>query len=53
MRSLFDEYIPMRDGVRIPVDIYLPEGDGPSSTCSHLDSIAKYGQNRVRSWLPH
>jgi uncharacterized protein len=29
MRSTPDVYLPMRDGVRIPVDIYLPEGPGP------------------------
>ena len=32
MRSLPDVYIPMRDGVRIPVDIYLPDGEGPFPT---------------------
>lgn len=27
-----DVFIPMRDGIRIPVDIYLPDGDGPFPT---------------------
>jgi len=32
MRSITDVLIPMRDGIRIPVDIYLPDGDGPFPT---------------------
>lgn len=29
MRSTLDLYVRMRDGVRVPVDMYLPEGPGP------------------------
>jgi uncharacterized protein len=32
MRSRLDVYVRMRDGVRVPVDMYLPEGPGPFPT---------------------
>jgi len=32
MRSTLDVYVRMRDGVRVPVDIYLPDGPGPFPT---------------------
>ena len=39
MRSMKDVYVPMRDGVELCIDIYLPDGEGP------FPALLSFGQH--------
>ncbi len=42
MRSYFDRRVPMRDGVELSADVYLPEGTDPASA---VVTISPYNKN--------
>src|SRR3569833_1895661 len=47
MRHLSDVRIPLRDGIEIAADIFLPDGDGPFPV---LVAVSPYGKEI--QWLP-
>lgn len=53
-RILKDVMVPMRDGVRLAVDIYLPEADGAETDRAYpaLLALSAYGKNTQRQQLP-
>lgn len=54
MRRLLDARVPMRDGIRLSADIYLPPGDGPFPTVlirTPYDNANTYYLDRVRPFV--
>ena len=50
-RKIGDQYVTMRDGVRLCVDIYLPDGqDGPFPTLLSLSPYSKDIQRKPPQW---
>lgn len=53
--SRWTERVPMRDGVTLPVEVYLPVGDGPwpvvliRSARGRIDSALDYGNELIRA----
>jgi predicted acyl esterase len=53
--SRWTERVPMRDGMTLPVEVYLPVGDGPWPTVlvrsarGRIDSVLDYGNELIRA----